>query len=195
MLEFLTGSGLALSAGLNAYIPLLLLGLASRFLDFVALPAQWLWLENEWVLGILAVLLVIEVIADKIPVVDSVNDWIQTIVRPTAGGLAFGSGSTAETVAVTDPAAFFSSHQWVPIALGVLLAAGVHIAKMTARPVLNAMSAGFAAPLVSAAEDIGSVMMAIFAVVIPILVLIVTPLAIWWIVRSIRRYRVRRSAL
>ena len=38
MLEVLAGTGLAAAAGLNAYIPLLTLGLAGRFLDFVVLP-------------------------------------------------------------------------------------------------------------------------------------------------------------
>ena len=59
VLELLTGTGLAIAAGLNAYVPLLALGLAGRFLDVVQLPAAWSWLENEWVLGILGVLLVI----------------------------------------------------------------------------------------------------------------------------------------
>ena len=84
MLELLTGTGLAVAAGLNAYVPMLVLGLAGRFLDFVELPAAWAWLENEWVLLILGVLLVIELVADKIPAVDSVNDVIQSIVRPAA---------------------------------------------------------------------------------------------------------------
>ena len=98
MLEFLTGSALAASAGLNAYIPLLLIGLGSRFTGLIELPPNWVWLQNEWVLGILAVLLVLEILADKVPGVDSVNDIVQTVVRPTSGGLAFGSGSAATTV-------------------------------------------------------------------------------------------------
>ncbi len=57
MLEVLTGTGLAVAAGLNAYIPLLILGLAGRFVDFVELPAAWSWLSNEWVLAILGALL------------------------------------------------------------------------------------------------------------------------------------------
>ena len=65
MLELLTGTGLAVAAGLNAYVPLLVLGLAGRFLDFVELPSAWRWLENEWVLLIIGVLLVIELVADK----------------------------------------------------------------------------------------------------------------------------------
>lgn len=172
MLEILTGTGLAVAAGLNAYIPLLILGLAGRFLDFVELPEAWRWLENPWVLGILGVLLVIEIVADKIPVVDSINDWLQTIVRPAAGGIAFGTGSGSATALVEDPAAFFTSNAWVPVAIGVVLALGTHVTKMAARPALNAVTAGAAAPVVSTAEDIGSVILSFLALLLPILVLV-----------------------
>jgi hypothetical protein len=172
MLEILTGTGLAVAAGLNAYIPLLLLGLAARFLDVVALPTGWAWLENEWVLGGLAVLLVIEVVADKVPVVDTINDWLQTIIRPAAGGIVFGSGSGAQTVAVTDPDAFFASQQWVPIAAGIVIALIVHVAKMAARPAANALTAGAAAPVLSTVEDLGALGFTILALVIPVLVVV-----------------------
>ncbi|GAA3745319.1 DUF4126 domain-containing protein [Leifsonia bigeumensis] len=186
MLEFLTGTGLAISAGLNAYVPLLALGLAGRFLDFVDLPAGWTWLENPWALGILAILLVIEIVADKIPIVDSVNDWLQTIMRPTAGGLAFASGSTATTSVVSDPAAFFSSNQWVPLVLGAAIALVVHLTKAASRPVINAVTVGTATPVVSAAEDVGSVAVTLLALLIPILILLVIPIVVWlawWILR------------
>ena len=91
MLEVLTGAGLAAAAGLNAYIPLLVMGLAARF-DWIGLPSGWTWLSNEWVLVIIGLLLVVEVVADKVPAVDSVNDWIQTVVRPASGGIVFAGG-------------------------------------------------------------------------------------------------------
>jgi len=119
-MELLTGAGLATAAGLNAYIPLLLFGLGARFFDWVQLPPAWAWLSNEWVLVVIGVLLVLEVVADKVPMVDHVNDIVQTVVRPTAGGIVFGAGSSAQTATATDPGSFFSSHQWVPIAAGVL---------------------------------------------------------------------------
>ena len=147
MLELLTGTGLAAAAGLNAYIPLLLLGLGGRFLDFVTLPAGWSWLENEWVLGILGVLLVIEFVADKIPAVDTVNDWIQTIVRPGAGGIVFGTGASTSTNAIEDPARFFENNNWVPIVMGIVISLSVHLTKMAARPALNAITFGAAAPI------------------------------------------------
>lgn len=193
MIEVLTGAGLAMAAGLNAYIPLLLLGAASRWLDIVSLPGGWAWLENEWVLGILAALLVVELVADKIPVVDSINDWVQTVVRPTAGGLAFGSGATTETVAVTDPAAFFESNQWVPIVSGVIIALVVHLAKLAVRPVLNAVTAGLAAPVVSTVEDVSSVVLTVLAILLPVLVIVAVPLLAWMAVSGVRRIRSRRS--
>ena len=57
-------------------------------------------------MAIVAVLLAVEVVADKIPALDSVNDVIQTFVRPTAGGIVFGAGTASQTAAVTDPGAF-----------------------------------------------------------------------------------------
>jgi len=191
--ELLTGTGLAVAAGLNAYIPLLALGLGGRFLDFVELPAAWSWLENEWVLGILAVLLVIEVVADKIPIVDSINDWIQTIVRPASGGIAFGTGSASGTAVVTDPASFFSSSAWVPVALGILLALGTHLAKMAARPALNLATAGLAAPAVSTAEDFGSVILSLLALLLPVLVIVAIGGIITAFVLALRRASRRRS--
>src|SRR6266542_1575252 len=100
VLETLTGLGLATSAGLNAYIPLLAIGLLARYTDLITLPASWAWLENGWVVVILVILLAIETVADKVPLVDHANDVIQTFVRPTSGGLAFGAASGSSTVTV-----------------------------------------------------------------------------------------------
>jgi len=170
--ELLTGTGLASSAGLNAYIPLLTVGVLARYTSLITLPDGWQWMSDEWVLGILAVLLVVEVVADKVPVVDHVNDVVQTVVRPTAGGLAFGAGSASETVTVSDPGGFFSSDQWVPVLVGVLIALGIHLLKATARPVINTATAGIGAPVASTAEDATSVVMSVVAILLPVLVLV-----------------------
>ena len=171
-MELLTGAGLATAAGLNAYIPLLLFGLGARFFDWVQLPPAWAWLSNEWVLVVIGVLLVLEIVADKIPAVDSVNDIVQTVVRPTAGGILFGAGTGSQTVAVTDPASFFTSNAWVPVAIGVVLSLVVHVTKTMARPAANAASFGLAAPVLSTVEDGVSLFLAFVAIVLPILVII-----------------------
>nr|WP_296063930.1 DUF4126 domain-containing protein [uncultured Actinoplanes sp.] len=193
MLEALTGTGLAASAGLNAYIPLVTMGLLARYTDTIDLPTGWSWLANGWTLLILAVLLAIEVVADKVPVVDHVNDVVQTVVRPTAGGLAFGAGSSSQTVTVSDPGTFFGSHQWVPIVAGVLIALSVHGVKAASRGVVNATTAGFGAPVASTAEDISSVVMSVLAILLPILVLVGLALMVWAAVWVVRRRRRRRA--
>jgi len=192
VLEVLTGTGLAASAGLNAYIPLLTMGLLARFSDLVALPDGWQWLSNGWVIGILAVLLSIEVVADKVPVVDHVNDVVQTVVWPPAGGLAFGAGASSETVTVSDPAAFFSSHQWVPVAAGMVIAFAVHGVKAASRPVVNATTAGVGAPVASTAEDFSSVVLSVVALLVPVLVLLGIGLLVFAAVLVHRRRRLRR---
>lgn len=194
MLELLTGTGLATAAGLNAYIPLLVIGLLARYTDWINLPVTWAWLSNGWVLLILALLLVIEVVADKIPVVDSVNDVVQTLVRPTAGGLAFAAGSGSQTVTVSDPTDLFTENQWVPIVIGLLIALTVHGFKAAARPVINTATVGFGAPVASTAEDITSTALAVVAVVFPFLVLAFLVGLIWlFLLWRRRRRRIRQA--
>ncbi len=192
MLELLTGTGLAAAAGLNAYIPLLLVGLGSRFFDWIQLPDAWAWLGNEWVLVILAVLFVIEVIADKIPAVDSVNDWIQTIVRPASGGILFGTGTTSETAAITDPASFFASNQWVPIVIGIVLSLAVHAGKTLTRVPANSVTAGMAAPVLSTIEDVSSVILSILALLFPALVVLALIGLVGGLIALFRRMRRKR---
>ncbi len=193
-MELLTGLGLATAAGLNAYIPLLALGLLSRFTDVITLPHGWVWLENGWVITIVAALLVIEIVADKIPALDSINDTIQTFVRPTAGGIVFGSGTAAQTPAVTDPGAFAQSGQWIPIVVGVVVALVVSLTKSTVRPAANVATAGVAAPVLSTIEDGISVALVFLAILIPVVVLVVIALLAWGFVKLLRRRRRRNTA-
>lgn len=194
MLELITGGVLAVSAGLNAYIPLLVLGLLSRFTDLVQLPSGWTWLENEWTLGIVGVLLVIEILVDKFPVLDTANDVLHTVIRPASGGLVFSAGAKADTVAVTDPAQWVESGQVWPFVLGVVIALIPHLLKAIARPVLNALSAGLAAPVTSTLEDIGAVLLAVLAILVPVLALVCVALIMWWLVRRLRRALRERAA-
>ncbi|MFJ2552979.1 DUF4126 domain-containing protein [Microbacterium sp. NPDC087591] len=169
MIEFIVGSSLAAAAGLNAWMPLFLLGLADRFLPAVELPTGWSWLSSDLALWIVGALLVFEIVADKIPALDSVNDLLQSIIRPAAGGVAFGAGASAQTVAVDDPASFFSSGSWIPIITGIAIALVVHVVKATARVAANATTGGLAAPVLSTAEDGASFLLAAAAIIIPVL--------------------------
>ncbi len=193
-MELFTGFGLASAAGLNAYTPLLAMGLLGRFTHLVTLPPEWSWLQNGWVIAVVAVLLVIEVVADKVPALDSINDTIQTFVRPTSGGIVFGAGTAAQTAAVTDPGAFVHSGQWIPVVIGALTALGVSLTKSTVRPVANVATAGVAAPVLSTLEDIGSIGLVVVAIALPVLVVVFLAALIWVAVVLIRRRKRRQTA-
>ena len=200
-MDLLTGTGLAASAGLNAYIPLVVLGLLDRWTEVADLGPGFAWLSNGWVLTVLAVLLAVEVVADKVPVVDSFNDLLQTFVRPTAGGIVFGSSATAQiagidlggqTATVTDPEAFLSSHAWIPVATGAVIALVVHVTKTVSRPAVNTLSAGAAAPVVSTVEDVSALTLSLVAVLLPLLVLVLlaaVAVLLFFLYRGLRRRR------
>ena len=193
MIEVLTGMGLSASAGLNAYLPLLAVGVLSRFTDFIAVPAGWSWLENPWVLGILGVLVVVEFVADKVPALDHLNDVVQTVIRPSAGGLTFGAAASGETATFADPVTFLQNWNWVPVLIGVIIALFFHGGKATTRAVVNASTVGFGAPVMSFAEDIVSVFLIVSAIFIPALVLVFFVGMVLLFVWAFRRYRRRKA--
>ncbi|HEY2794714.1 MAG TPA: DUF4126 domain-containing protein [Micromonosporaceae bacterium] len=193
MFEALTGIGLSASAGLNAWIPLLAIGLLNRYTHLIEVPAGWSWLSNGWVLSILAALLVIEMVADKVPIVDSANDVVQTVIRPTSGGIAFGASDSAQTVTVKDPTTFFHGHAWVGITTGVLIALFMHTLKASARPVINVATVGTGAPVISTIEDVASASMSFVAIVLPFLVIIFLALIIFGLWRLRRRMKARKA--
>lgn len=195
MIELLTGLGLAMSAGLNAYVPLLLLGLLTRYTSFVELPQQWAWLGNGWVLGALAVLLVVEVVTDKVPAVDHLNDLLHTLIRPVAGGVVFASGASSVTEANADVGA--GDGTLGPFLAGLVVALVVHMTKAAGRSVVNLSTAGIGAPVISTVEDVSSVLIALIALVVPVLVLVVVAAGIAmavWVLRRRQQTRRRHQA-
>ena len=88
----ITGLGLAVAAGLNAYIPLMVAGLLVRF-DVISFGDPYDILGSTPALVIVGILLAVELLADKIPAVDSVNDAIQTFIRPASGAVLFAAAA------------------------------------------------------------------------------------------------------
>lgn len=194
MIEFIIGTSLAASAGLNAWMPLFVLGMADRFLPAVELPSAWMWLSSDLALWIIGGLLVLEIVADKIPALDSINDVIQSVLRPASGGIAFGAGTGAQTVAVDDPSSFFSENAWVPIVVGIGIALVVHVAKATVRVAANTVTGGLAAPALSTAEDAASFSLAAAAIIVPIVAALLLIGLIVAVVVLTRRWRRRRTS-
>ncbi|MGO4132673.1 DUF4126 domain-containing protein [Janibacter sp. RAF52] len=194
MIAALTGMGLSAAAGLNAYIPFLVVALLARFTDVVVLPTGFEWMESWWAIGIGAVLLLTEVTLDKVPAVDSVNDAVQTFIRPSMGGLMGAATAGASTL---DESTWMQDNAWVGVLLGVVISGLVHAGKTAARPVVNVGTAGFGAPVVSTAEDgaaIGIALVAVFVPLLVVLVLIALAAMLVWVFTAWRRVRRRRQA-
>lgn len=192
MIEAISGLsaafGLSGSAGLNAYIPLLLVALAARFPlndPLVKLQPPFDLMGNWWIIGLLVVLLIIEIIADKVPAVDTVNDGIQTFVRPAAGAILFAGSTNAIT----------EIHPVLALAAGLLVAGGVHATKTAARPVVTVSTAGVGNPVVSTLEDIVAFVVSLLAIVLPIIAAILMIAFLVFVIAMIRRWRRRKMVL
>ncbi len=174
----LSAFGLSASAGLNAYVPLLIVALAGRFTDWVELRAPWDALESWWVIGVLVALGLVEFFADKLPAVNHVNDAIQTFVRPAAGAVLFAASTNVVT----------GLHPVLAIIAGLLVAGGVHAVKAGAvRPAVTATTAGAGNVPVSVAEDLVATALSIISVLLPVvvaaLIIVLTSLFVWWLWR------------
>jgi len=182
MLGVFAAFGLAAATGLNAYLPLVIVGLLARFTDLVVLKSPWDALAHPAVLIVLGVLLAIEFTVDKIPAVDTVNDVIQTLVRPVAGAILFAASGNV------------ISHLSPVLAMicGLLIAGGVHAAKAAARPAVTAGTLGVGNPVVSLAEDVVSGVTTFVAVIAPVLLAALAILVVAWIIRRRRKRRTRR---
>ena len=175
MPDLLTAFGLSASAGLNAYIPLLTVALTARFTNLIELTEPFDILTNGWVIGALVVLLVIEVLADKIPAVDHLNDVVGTVVRPIAGAVLFAAAA-GNVLGFLDPR--------IAAIAGFMTAGVTHGAKATARPMVTATTAGVGNPVVSTLEDVAALLTSIVAILAPVLIgmalVLFVMLFVWW---------------
>ena len=172
VLGILTAFGLSASAGLNAYIPLLVVALMGRFTSLITLSSPWDTLTSWWIIGLLLVLSLIEFFADKLPAINHVNDIIQTFIRPTAGAILFAASAHGIT----------NIHPILSIAAGLLVAGSVHAVKAGAvRPALTATTGGAANIPVSIAEDILSTFLSLLSAAAPVVVACILILVTAWI--------------
>ncbi len=183
----LSAFGLSASAGLNAYIPLLVIGVVAHYTQLIKLNAPYDLLANPWILILIGVLLIIEMLADKIPAVNHINDIIQTFIRPVAGAILFAASAHVLT----------NIHPLIALACGLIVAGSIHTVKAAAvRPAVTATTAGAGNVPVSIGEDIIATVLSILSTVLPILagilLVLVAAFIIWWFWR--RSVRKRQAA-
>jgi len=154
-------------SGINLYACVATLGLLSRFAD-LQLPGELQVLTSWWVIGIAAALYVVEFVADKVPVVDSVWDVIHTFIRVPAGAVlaaaAFGD--------------FDKSVQVIAFLLGGGLALSSHGTKAATRAVINASPEPVSNFVVSTLEDILAIASVAISLFFPALIFVVVAIGL-----------------
>ena len=138
------GLALAASAGLRAFVPLFTVSVLG-WTGVIDLGDAMAWLGAPATTLCLAVAVLVEVVADKIPVVDHATDVIGTFVRPIAGALV---GTTL--IVGADPLLATVAG----LAAGGAVAGLTHAGKSTVRVGSTGSTGGLANPVVSLVEDV-----------------------------------------
>jgi len=183
LLSILSAFGLSTAAGLNAYIPLLTVGLLARYTELIRLNAPYDVVEHPVFLLVVAVLALLDLIGDKIPAVDHTLHLAGMVISPAAGAIVFLAANSS--TGAVDPV--------LAAICGVLAAGATHIGRSAVRPVATATTGGAANPVVSAIEDATSLLVSILSVVAPILAIITLALFALVAMRIVRRIWTRRQ--
>lgn len=179
-LSLASAFGLATAAGLKAYIPLFTVALLSRITPWlITLHEPYDALGSWYVIVTLGVLMLIEMLVDKIPVLDTVDNVVHTFIRPAAGALLFAASTDV-----------IGLHPVLAAVCGVVVAGGVHVVKSGVRPVVTATTAAVGDPIVGTVEDVLAFTTSLIAVIAPyvlgVLLAGAVLLFVWW-------YRRRRQ--
>jgi len=176
------------ASGINAYAVVLIMGIAERFFHVSGIPDA---LARPEVMIGAAVLFLVEMVADKIPYLDSAWDSVHTVIRPAVGatlGYLFGHESSSLD------AAFMA-------ATGGFSALASHLVKAGARAAVNTSPEPASNIIVSSTEDVlvASVVSLAFlspwlAAGIAALLLIAGALLVVFLLNRIRRFRSRYDA-
>lgn len=175
--------GTSFASGLNLYATIAAAGIFHRT-GLITLPPGLSVLGDPIVLGLATVLFLVEFVADKIPLVDSLWDTLHTFIRPPAAAiLAYGAFTTVPEA-------------WKLAA--ALLAGGValssHSAKATTRAAVNTSPEPVSNWFLSFLEDGAAVFLVWFAAEHPVItgaivvvLVVLSAILVWKLARFVQR--------
>ena len=177
-LQIMSGVMLAAVCGLRAFLPLLAVGIAAR-LGAVHLNAEFAWIESWPAIVSFGTATLLEMAADKIPIVDHALDLLGGLVRPMAGALVV-MGLLPE----------FPKLVTTLIAVGSAGGAfGVQVLKAKTRLASSAVTLGHGNPVLSGAEDVASMVLTVAAILAPLIAfLLLVPLIAFGMGRRPKRF-------
>jgi hypothetical protein len=117
---------LAWASGVRLYFVIFAMG-ASGFFGWYTLPEGLKVLQHPWVMGAAGVMLAMEFLVDKVPMLDSAWDAVHTFIRIPAGAL-LAAGATGDDISALTVAAGL---------IGGTITAGTHFTKSGSRALIN----------------------------------------------------------
>jgi hypothetical protein len=173
----LLGLALAATAGLRVFMPFLFVGGMTRYAGSPT-PDMLAWTATDAGFLLLLVATLVEIVSDKIPVVDHVLDMGATFIKPAAGLIL--------PVALLQDASPMTA--WaLGIAAGAPLALGVHTTKAGTRVASTATTAGIANPVISFFEDALAVLILLFTIIAPLIAALLVAVLTVLVIRAVRR--------
>ena len=179
----MTALGLSTATGLNAYLPLLILGGLARWTDLITLDAPYDTLAEPGVMLAIGVIAIVDFVGDKVPALDSVLHAIGLVVAPVAGALVALAATCNDVV---DPA--------FAVVVGVAAAGATHGARSIVRPASTAFTGGAGNPVLSLGEDTVSTVLSFSAVIVPVVAFLMGVVLAWLLFWGVRRAWRSRSA-
>jgi Domain of unknown function (DUF4126) len=184
-----TPFGLAFASGLNAYLPLLAFAVSVRWLHLYTVNPSFSFITQTWFIATLAILTILDFVADKIPLIDHAWNAVHTVVRPIAGALVavaagshFLSGTQITTTSSDAASRTVIAASIIPltgvgllailILIGAVLAALSHTTKSTTRLVSTITTAGFLNIILSFLEDVLVFIAILLSLFVPLVMLI-----------------------
>ena len=135
--------GVGWASGVNLYAAMLALRMA-RATGYTDVPPGLEIVQNPLVIGAAGLMYAVEIVADKIPEVDSVWDKLLTFIRLPAGALLAAGMFDDQSMALELPATI----------VGGGLAATAHASKAGSRVIINTNPETFTTGTASIAEDV-----------------------------------------
>ena len=173
-------AALGWASGFRLYAVVFVVGLLGAS-GLMPLPGGLHVLQHPMVLVISGGLLFVEFFADKIPVVDSVWDLFQSVLRIPAGAALAASVFAADSTTMAMAAAL----------MGGTLAATSQAAKTTTRALINTSPEPFSNVGASLAEDtvsLGAIWLALTHPLVFAAVLLVVVIAMWLVIWALWRF-------
>ncbi|MHC8493481.1 DUF4126 domain-containing protein [Thalassospira sp. SM2505] len=177
--------GGAWASGVNLYGTVVVLGMMNNF-GFIDLPPDLQILASWWVLALAMFLYLIEFVADKIPVVDSVWDAVHTFIRIPAGALLAAGAMSGIDAGLGDEA-----QTAISLLVGGTIAAGSHFTKAGSRVAINTSPEPVTNSIASVTEDVavfGALYTVVFHPVIFFVLFALFILLLIWLVPKIWRF-------